>query len=115
MADETEVNSQITDAITQINASVGDSSEALARAMAHQIMAHAVAVAIQNAVAQQQHLYMLRNAVTTATVRAILDSDPERALHFADEALKGDDLAQTIERLSGLLKNKPTGNTQPGE
>lgn len=115
MADETEVNSQITDAVTQINASVGDTSEALARAMANQIMAHAVALAIQNAVAQQQHVYMLRNAVTTATVRAILDSNPEQALHFADEALKSEDLAQTIERLSALLKDKPAGNTQPGE
>ena len=115
MADETEVNSQITDAVTQVNASLGDSSEALARAMAHQIMAHAVAVAIQNAVAQQQHVYMLRNAATTAAVRAILDANPEQALHFAEEALKGDDLAQTIERLSALLKDKPAGTGQPEE
>jgi len=115
MADETTVNSQITDAITQVNASVGGSSEALARAMADQIMAHAVSVAIQNAVAQQQHVYMLRNAFTAAAARAILDLNPEQALRFADEALKSDDLAQTIERLSGLLKDKPAGNTQPGE
>lgn len=114
MADETTVNSQITDAITQVNASVGGSSEALARAMADQIMAHAVSVAIQNAVAQQ-HVYMLRNAVTAAAARAILDLNPEQALRFADEALKSDDLAQTIERLSGLLKDKPAGNTQPRE
>lgn len=115
MADETTVNSQITDAVAQVNASVAGSSDALAQAMASQIMAHAVAVAIQNAVAQQQHVYMLRNAVTTAAARAILDSDPEQALRFADEALKSDDLAQTIERLNALLKNKPAGETQPGE
>ncbi|WP_333681815.1 RebB family R body protein [Dyella sp.] len=115
MADETTVNSQITDAITQVNASVGGSSDALARAMADQIMAHAVSVAIQNAVAQQQHVYMLRNAVTAAAVRAILDSDPEQALRFADEALRGDDLAETIERLSAIVKGKPADNTQPGK
>lgn len=115
MADETTVNSQITDAVAQVNASVGDSSEALARAMAHQIMAHAVLVAIQNAVAQQQHVYMLRNAITTAAARAILDANPEQALRFADEALKSDDLAQTIERLSALLKDTPAGKPKPGE
>lgn len=115
MAEETSVNDQITDAVTQVNASVGNSSEALARAMANQIMAHAVAIAIQNAVAQQQHVYMLRNAATTAAVRAILDSNPEQAMRFADEALKGDDLALTIERLSTLLKDKPAGENKPGE
>ncbi|RUL67109.1 R body protein [Dyella dinghuensis] len=114
MTDETTVNSQITDAVTQVNASVEGSSEALARAMANQIMAHAVSVAIQNAVAQQQHLYMLRNAVTTTAVRAILKSDPEQALRFANEALNGDDLAQTIEQLSALLNNKSAGETKPG-
>jgi hypothetical protein len=115
MADETTVNSQITDAVTQVNASVNGSSEALARAMANQIMAHAVSVAIQNAVAQQQHVYMLRNAVTTAAARAILDSNPEQALRFANEAFNGDDLAQTIERLGALLKDNPTGKPKPGE
>jgi hypothetical protein len=114
MADESRVNSQITDAVAQVNATVGGSSEALARAMADQIMAHAVSVAIQNAVTQQQHVYMLRNAVTTAAARAILNSDPEQALRFADEAFKSDDLAQTIERLSALLKDKPGGESKQG-
>jgi killing trait domain-containing protein len=115
MADETTVNSQITDAIAQANTSVNDSSEALARAMANQIMAHAVSIAVQNAVAQQQHVYTLRNAVVTAAARAILESHPEQALRFADAALKGDDLAQTIERLHNLLKDQPAGDSKPGE
>lgn len=115
MTDETTVNNQVTDAVAQVNASVGDSSEALAQAMAHQIMAHAVAVAIQNAVAQQQHVYMLHNAVTTAAARAMLNADPEQALRFAGEALRSDDLAQTIERLNALLKDVPADKPKPKE
>jgi hypothetical protein len=115
MADETTVNSQITDAVAQVNATVGGSSEALASAMANQIMAHAVGVAIQNAVAQQQHVYMLRNAITTAAARAILDSNPEAALQLAEETLKGNDLADTIERLNALLTGKPAGESKSGK
>lgn len=103
MADETTVNCQVTDAVAQVNATVVSSSEALARAMADQVMAHAIGLAMQNAVAQQQQLYMLRNALTTAATRAILESNPEEALRFAGEALKGDDIAQTLERLGTLM------------
>ena len=109
MADETEVNSQISDAVAQANASVIGSSEATAHAMADHIMAQAIGIAIQNAVAQQQHVYMLRNAITTAAARAILESDPEQAMRFADEALKSEDIAQTIERLNALLNSDAAG------
>lgn len=114
MADPTEVNSQIIDAVTQVNETVGGSSEALARAMADQVMAQAIGMAMQNAVAQQQQLYILRNAVTTAAARAILDSSPEEALRFASEALNSDDIAQTLERLSALVKDGPTRNPKQG-
>lgn len=103
MADDTTVNSQITDAVTQVTASVLGSSEAQARAMADQVMAHAVGLAMQNAVAQQQQAYILRNAVTTAAARAILESSPEEALRFAREVMASDDVAQTLERLGALL------------
>lgn len=103
MADDTEINSQITDAVAQVNAMVGASSEALARAMADQVMAHAVGLAMHNAVAQQQHQYMLRNAMTTAACRALLEASPEDALRYASEIPPGDDIAQTLERLRALM------------
>jgi hypothetical protein len=115
MADETEVNSQIADAVSQVNETVLGSSEALTRAMADQVMAQAIGLAMQNAVAQQQQLYILRNAVTTAAARSILDSNPEEALRFASEALNSDDIAQTLERLSALVKNSPAGKPQEGK
>jgi hypothetical protein len=97
------VNDQIADAVAQVNETVGGASQSQARAMADQVMAHAVALAMQNAVAQQQQAYILRNAVTTAAVRAILQASPEDALRFAREVLAGDDVAQTLERLNGLM------------
>ena len=42
-------------------------------------------------------------AVITAAVRAILQASPEDALRFAREVLAGDDVAQTLERLNGLM------------
>ena len=56
-----------------------------------------------NAVAQQQQAYILRNAVTTAAARAILQSSPEEALRFAREVLSSDDVAQTLERLGEVM------------
>jgi len=117
MADDTPVNSQITDAVAQVNETVGGSSESLARAMADQVMAHAIGLAMQNAVAQQQQSYILRNAVTTAAARAILEANPEDALRFAREVLSGDDVVQTIDRLgellSGVNARKPKAGGQP--
>jgi hypothetical protein len=73
-----------------------------ARGLADQLMAHAIGLAMQNAVAQQQQAYVLRNVMTTAAARAILESSPEEALRFARDALCGDDIAQTLERLGDL-------------
>ena len=114
MADESTVNSQITDATAQVSEAVAGSSESLARAMADQVMAHAIGLAMQNAVAQQQ-TYTLRNAVTAAVTRAILEASPEDALRLAREALHGDDVVQTIDRLSELLSDVNARKPKGGE
>ena len=100
---ESAVNSQITDAVRQINATILGNAEALSQAMAQQIMTQSIALAMQNAVAQQQQLYTLRNAVTAAAARAILDASPEEALRFAREALAGDDVVSTLASLKDLM------------
>jgi L-serine deaminase len=115
MADESPVNSQITDAVSQTNETIDGSSQAQARAMADQVMAHAIGLAMQNAVAQQQQAYILRNAVTTAAARAILEASPEEALRFAREVLSNDDVAQTIERLGKLMNDIYARTPKEGE
>jgi hypothetical protein len=69
------------------------------------VLAHAVGLALYNAVAQQQQIYTLRNAVTTAAAKAILDSDPERALSFADEALTDRDVVATLSGLREVMQD----------
>jgi len=115
MADESPVNSQITDAVSQTNETIDGSSQAQARAMADQVMAHAIGLAMQNAVAQQQQAYILRNAVTTAAARAILQASPEEALRFAREVLSNDDVAQTLERLGKLMNDIDSRNPKEGQ
>lgn len=110
------VNSQITDAVKQINASILGNAEALGQAMAQQIMSQSIALAMQNAVAQQQQMYTLRNAVTAAAVKAILEASPEEALQFAREALSGEDVVQTLSSLKDLMDSvSPSGGEAEGE
>ena len=65
-------------------------------------MAHSIALAMQNAVAQQQHAYVLRNAVTSAAAKAALEDDPERALELVDSSLPLQEVTQTLRQLKEL-------------
>lgn len=100
---ESTINSQITDAVSQVDETVTGSSAATGEAMAQQVMAQAIGLAVQNAVHAQQQLYALRTAATTAAVKAVLQSSPEDALKIAKEMLQGRDLADTLTRLNKLM------------
>jgi hypothetical protein len=89
MSDETSINDQITGSISQIKESVLGVFESQGQAAAYKMMAHAVGLAMLNAVANQQQTYILKNAITTATVKATLESNPEEALKLADKMLSG--------------------------
>ena len=103
MSDDTSVNDQITDAVNQANASVAGASAATAHAMAQQMMAQAIGLAMQNAVHQQQQRYILRNAATSAASRAIMQGDPEKAMALAKEMLDEPDIGQTLSELKRLM------------
>lgn len=72
MAFPTSVNSQITDALTQGSVQVLGSAPATASAALYQVLAHAVGMAMQNAVAHQHSANALASAVTTRCVGALL-------------------------------------------
>ena len=72
MAYPTAVNSQITDAITQTSVHVVGDAPAQAMGALYQTVAHAVGLAAQNAVAQQQNANQLAMAVTTKCVTTLL-------------------------------------------
>lgn len=124
MSEPSTVNDQITDAVAQVRHLIAGFEDDAGKAIALQVLSHAVGLAIYNAVAQQQQLYTLRNAVTVAAVKAILASDPERALSFAEEALSDRDVVSTLNGLREVMEDlsgaftagKPgSGETPPND
>lgn len=76
MAFPTSVNSQITDAVTQVNVKVLGDAPAMALGMLYQAIATSLSLAAQNAVSAQQHMQTISSATTAACVAAILGDSP---------------------------------------
>jgi hypothetical protein len=72
MADNTPVNSQVTDAVTQTNVKVLGEAPAQSMALIYQSMAHSISLAMQNAQQAQGGLQQIGNAVTSSAVTMIL-------------------------------------------
>jgi hypothetical protein len=100
---EETINDQVTDSVAQIQAMVNGSNTEFSHGVSQQITVHAVGLAMQNAVAQQQEQYILRNAIVTAAANAILESNPIEAITLAEKILSGDDVISTISGLKDLL------------
>lgn len=66
MADNTAVNSQITDAVTQVNVKVLGDAPAMAMGALYQSAAHAAGILFENAVAQQQSSQTVHQAIVAA-------------------------------------------------
>ncbi len=74
MADNTPVNSQITDAVTQTNVKVLGEAPAQAMGLVYQTMAHSISLSMQNAMQTQGGLQQIGNAVVSSACRMILDA-----------------------------------------
>lgn len=74
MANDTPVNSQITDAITQTNVKVLGEAPAQSMGMVYQTLAHSISLAMQNAMQAQGGLQQIGNAVTSSGVTMILEA-----------------------------------------
>jgi len=72
MADE--VNSQITDSVTQTNVKVVGEAPAQAMGLVYQTMAHSISLSMQNAMQAQANLQTINNAVTSSACRMILEA-----------------------------------------
>ncbi|MEJ2692695.1 MAG: RebB family R body protein [Candidatus Thiodiazotropha sp.] len=72
MADE--VNSQITDSVTQTNVKVVGEAPAQAMGLVYQTMAHSISLSMQNAMQGQASLQTINNAVTSSACRMILEA-----------------------------------------
>jgi NAD/NADP transhydrogenase beta subunit len=108
MSEQTSLNDQIRDALEQVNATLGGSGCNILEAAAYQAMAQALALGLQNAVAQQQHAYMLRNALTTAAAQAILNGKREEAsevLKLAESKLVNPSLSDALAEVQAALRS----------
>ena len=74
MAFPTAVNNQITDAVTQANVTILGSAPAVALSNTYQAAAHATGLMMQNAVANQQQVNLLAEAVTANLVAMLNNS-----------------------------------------
>ena len=73
------VNSQIRDSVAQVQQLLDGMQRPFAAAATFNIVAHALSLALQNAVTRQQHSQMLRTALTTAAANAMLESKLDEA------------------------------------
>lgn len=74
MADNTPVNSQITDAVTQANVKVLGEAPAQSMALVYQTMAHSISLAMENAQQAQGGLQQIGNAVTSSAITMIMNA-----------------------------------------
>ena len=74
MAQETAVNSQVTDAITQTNVKVLGEAPAQSMALIYQTTAHSISLAMENAQQAQGGLQQIGIAVTSSAVTMILNA-----------------------------------------
>jgi len=74
MPDQTPVNSQVTDAVTQTNVKVLGEAPAQSMALVYQSMAHSISLAMQNAQQAQGGLQQIGNAVTSSAITMIMNA-----------------------------------------
>jgi len=74
MAQETAVNAQITDAVTQNNVKVLAEAPAQSMALVYQTAAHSISLAMENAQQAQGGLQQIGNAVTSSAVTMIINA-----------------------------------------
>ena len=72
--DDTPVNAQITDAVTQTNVKVLGEAPAQSMGMVYQTLAHSLSLAMQNAQHSQGGLTQISNAITASGVTMILNT-----------------------------------------
>ncbi len=74
MADNTPVNGQITDAVTQTNVKVLAEAPAQSIALVYQTAAHSISLAMENAQQAQGGLTQIGNAVTSSAIAMIINA-----------------------------------------
>ena len=110
MADNTWMNSQITDAVTQTNVKVLGDAPAESMGMLYQMMAQSTGMSMQNMVANQQHKNSIDSAVVTGAVTMLYTLDVAAESKATQEILSGNPVAETMASLKGALSSFKDNN-----
>ncbi|WP_298879083.1 hypothetical protein [uncultured Polaribacter sp.] len=105
------VNSQIIDAIKQVNGFLKDSSFSL-DSISNQITTQAASIAMMNIVQQQQQLHTLQNAVTAAAAKAMLNSSPQEAIQLMNDVIKENNVTNSLKDLKELIDGLKSTETK---
>jgi predicted ATPase len=100
------INDQILSQVGEIGTTLKDGERLVLSAAAYQAIAQTMALSLQNAVEQQQHNNILRNAMTTAAATALLAGKKEEAeavLKLAESKLTNPSLTDTVRDLKQAL------------
>ncbi len=103
MANDTPVNGQITDSITQSNVKVLGDAPAQALASLYQSAAHSMSLAMQNAVSAQQNANMTGLASATQGVNMLYAVDTAEEAVAASK-LNASDLPEVMSELKAAIQ-----------
>src|SRR5690606_2777589 len=103
MANDTPVNSQITDSITQTNLAVVGGAPAQSMGTVYQMMAQAVGVSMQNDVANQQNMNTIDNAIVSQGIAMLYSLDSMAGAKAMLEVMSGNRNAEIVLALGAIV------------
>ena len=103
MANDTPVNSQITDAVTQSKITVVGGAPAQSMGTVYQMMAQTVGVSMQNAVSNQQNMNTIDNAIVTQGIAMLYSMDDSLEARASEEILSGNVNAEIVSALQAII------------
>ena len=99
-------NDQIRDSVNQLNESLTGLHQPFTAAAAYHTVAHTLSLGLHNVVAQQQHSHILRNALTTAAAKALLEgkhAEAEAVLKLAESRLVNPNFSDEISQIRNVI------------
>ena len=103
MAGDTPVNSQITDAITQTNLTILGGAPAQSMGTVYQVMAQAVGVSMQNAVANQHSMNTIDNAIVSQGIAMLYSLYSTADVKASQAIASGNVNAEIVSALKAII------------
>ena len=106
MAEPTNVNGAITDAVTQANVKVLADSPAMSLSNLYQTVSQSLSLSVQNAVTMQQQSNIIHQATTTQGVNLLYTVGTAAVTMATDETLQSDTSENLVNLLGTILALK---------